>query len=94
MTHLAGVDAYRAALAESLKALICPGDENEAFVVRAVAKFGHQLGLAGRAARDLIAELLRKDGSDCPFAGSLTDADLATLLNIKQKITSVEKLGG
>ena len=88
-----GVAAYRDALAESLKALFCSGDENAIFVVRAVAKFG-PLRQAGPAARGLIAELLSKDSSDCPVAASLTDADRATLLSIKQEITSVEEPGG
>jgi len=33
--------------------------------------------------------LMSKNGSDCPVAASLTDADRATLLSIKQEITSV-----
>jgi uncharacterized protein YjbI with pentapeptide repeats len=89
------VKSYREALAESLQALFCPGDENEAFVVRAVAKKFNQLQKAGPAARDLIAELLNKNSSDCSVAASLTDADRATLLRIQQDIENMalEELG-
>jgi hypothetical protein len=85
MMQVVLVQPYHNALAESLRALFCPGDENEALVVRTVAKFG-QLQNAGNAAGALIAELLNKDSRDCPVAKSLTDADRATLLNIKQEI--------
>jgi hypothetical protein len=87
MTNAVSFKAYRAALAESLQALFCSGDENEAFVVRVVFKSG-QLQSAGNAANDLIEKLLKKDTSDCPVAASLTDADRATLLSIKQEISS------
>ncbi|PZA13287.1 hypothetical protein DNX69_02605 [Rhodopseudomonas palustris] len=89
MKNSVGVQAYRAALAESLRALFCPGDENEVLVIRAIAKFG-QLQRAGPAARALIAELLNKNSADCPVAASLTDADRSTLLSIKQEIESAE----
>jgi uncharacterized protein YjbI with pentapeptide repeats len=89
MAHV-GVEAYRAALAESLQALFCSGDENEAFVVRTVSKSG-RLQRAGPAANALIAKLLSKNSSDCPVAASLTDADRATLLIIKQDITPLEE---
>jgi uncharacterized protein YjbI with pentapeptide repeats len=92
-TDTVGVKAYRDALAESLKALFCSGNENAIFVVHAVAKFG-PLRQAGPAALGLIAELLSKDSSDCPVAVSLTDADRAMLQSIKQEITSIEKPGG
>jgi hypothetical protein len=59
-------------------------------VVRTVAKFG-QLRRAGPAAGDLITELLNKNSYDCPVAASLTDADRATLLRIKQQIKSDEE---
>jgi hypothetical protein len=79
-----------------LKALFCSGDENAIFLMRAgarmkeddVASIG-RLREAGAAALGLIAELLSGDSSGCPLAESLTDADRATLLRIKQKITSV-----
>lgn len=90
VTHMVGVRSNRAALAESLSALFCPGDENEALVVRAVAKFG-QLQNAGPAARDLISELLNKNSSVCPVAASLTDADRTTLLSIRQEIKLLEE---
>jgi len=92
VTNMVGVQPYRIALAESLRALFCPGDENEALVVRTVAKFG-QLQQAGTDARPLIAELLNKNSSDCPVAASLTDADRTTLLSIRQEIKSAEELG-
>jgi hypothetical protein len=92
---VAAVD-YPSALAKSLKALFCSGDENAIFLVRAgaglkvddLASIG-RLRQAGAAALGLIAELLSKDSSSCPLAESLTDADRATLLRIKQEITSV-----
>jgi hypothetical protein len=87
-----GVKPYRAALAESLQAFFCPGDKNEALVVRTVAKFG-QLQQAGPAASNLITKLLNKNSSDCPVAASLTDADRATLLSIQQEIKSLEEPG-
>ena len=90
MTDIGSTKTYRDALAESLRALFCPGDKNEALVVRTVAKFG-QLQHAGPAARDLIAELLTKNSSDCPVAASLTDADRTTLLSIRQEIKSLEE---
>ena len=89
-TAKVGVEAYRAALAESLKALLCSGDESAIFVVRDVAKFG----LLRQAGPDLISGLLSKNSSDCPVAASLTDADRAALLSIKQEITSIGKPGG
>jgi uncharacterized protein YjbI with pentapeptide repeats len=92
MNKARGVRAYRAALAESLTALFCPGDENEAWVVRAVVspKFG-QLQQAGSDARGLIAKLLNKNSSDCPVAASLTGEDRETLFGIKQEIESAEE---
>jgi hypothetical protein len=91
-TNIVDVRPYRTALAKSLRALFCPGDKNEALVVRAVAQFG-QLQQAGPDASDLIAELLNKNSSDCPVAASLTDADRATLLSIQQDINSLQELG-
>jgi hypothetical protein len=98
-TATAGDDGYRDALAKSLKALICSGDENAIFVVRALFVDHAQgrlvwLTQVGPAALDLIAKLLSKDSSDCPVAASLTDADRAALQRIKQGITSVENPGG
>jgi uncharacterized protein YjbI with pentapeptide repeats len=92
VTNMVGVRPYRAALAESLSALFCPGDENEALVVRTVAKF-RRLQQAGPAARDLITKLLNKNSGDCPVSASLTDADRATLLRIQQEITPLEEPG-
>jgi uncharacterized protein YjbI with pentapeptide repeats len=91
MDNLAKVQPYQAALAESLRALFCPGDKNEALVVRNVAQFG-QLQHAGPPARALIKKLLNKKSSDCPVAASLTDADRATLLSIQQYINSLQEL--
>ena len=89
MGKVAGDQPYRNALAESLMALFCPGDEYEALVVRNVAsdKFD-QLHKAGPAAGALIAELLNKNSRNCPVAASLTDADRAKLLQIQQAISA------
>jgi hypothetical protein len=92
IADIGSVKAYRDALGASLKALFCPGDENEPLVVHTVAKFG-QLRDAGPAARGLIAELLNKTSSDCPDAASLTDADRTTLLSLKQEIKPLEETG-
>ena len=92
MDNVAKVQPYQAALAESLRALFCPGDKNEALVVRNVAQFGH-FQQAGLAARALITELLKKKSSDCPVVASLTDSDRATLLSIQQDINSLQELG-
>ena len=92
---VAAVD-YPGALVKSLKALFCSGDENAIFLVRPGAGLKVEdlaiigrLRQAGAGAPGLIAELLSKDSSSCPLAASLTDADRATLLRIKQEITSV-----
>lgn len=91
VTNMVGVKPYRTALAESLSALFCPGDENEALVIHTVAnpEFG-QLRKAGPAARNLISELLNKNSSGCPVAASLTNADRTMLLSIRQQIESEE----
>jgi pentapeptide repeat protein len=92
---VAAVD-YPGALVKSLKALFCSGDENAIFLVRPGAGLKVEdlavvgrLRQAGAGAPGLIAELLSKDSSSCPLAASLTDADRATLLRIKQEITPV-----
>jgi uncharacterized protein YjbI with pentapeptide repeats len=94
MGSMVDVKPYRAALAESLRALFCQGDEYEALVVRNVAdlKFD-QLHKAGPDALGLIADLLNKNSSDCPVAASLTEADRAKLIGIQQDIKSLPKLG-
>ena len=101
MANPPSVKVYHTALAKSLRSFLCSGDVNEALVLRTVAdpKSG-QLQKAGAAARDLIDDLLRKDNSaahglmaeflgkdsnGCPVAASLTDADRAPLLKIKQE---------
>jgi uncharacterized protein YjbI with pentapeptide repeats len=92
MDSLAKVQPYQKALAESLKALFCPGDKSEALVVRNVAQF-RLLQQAGPAASALITELLKEKSSDCPVVASLTDSDRATLLSIQQDINSLQELG-
>jgi uncharacterized protein YjbI with pentapeptide repeats len=81
----ANVDAkaYALALAKVLKELVCSGGDAAIHVVRGPG-FQNRLHAAGDAASDLIGDLASKDSKDCPVAASLTDADRAKLLSIKQ----------
>ena len=84
-------DAYTKALAMTLKDLVCSGGDDAIFVLRGS---GFQSGLedrVGRAASDLIDDLMNKDSKDCPVAAALTDADRAGLLRIKQRVAKPTK---
>jgi len=83
-------EAYAEALAKALKELVCSGDD-AIYVVRG-AGFQERLKAAGAAASSLIDDLTNKDSKDCPVSASLTDADKAKLLRIKQNAT--KKPGG
>jgi hypothetical protein len=83
-------DAYRAALAKTLKGLVCTGGDGTIYVVRGISRpsspIQGRLEVAGPATKNLIDDLMNKESKDCPVAAALTDADRATLLHIKQEI--------
>jgi uncharacterized protein YjbI with pentapeptide repeats len=74
--------AYFAALATALKTLVCSGGDDAAYVLRGLQSNG-QLAAAGPEAPALIDFIMSKD---CPVSASLTDADKANLLRIKQHV--------
>jgi hypothetical protein len=78
-------EAYAKALAKVLNNLVCSGDEEAIHVVRGLG-FQSRLSAAGVASIDLIDDLVNKDSKDCPASTSLTDAERAKLLQIKQGI--------
>ena len=80
-------DVFRLALADSLRKLVCPGDENTPHVVRGPGFLG-RLGAAGAEAKPLIADLRDKSGTACPVAAQLTDADRAKLAEIDARVTA------
>ncbi len=84
---------YAVALAKALKDLVCSGDKDAIHVLRG-GGFQAGLGAAGPAASDLIDDLTNKDSKDCPVSASLTDADRAKLLRIKQAIEAAKKPRG
>ena len=86
MLEAARVDdgAYAAALAKTLKDLVCSGSENNVYIVRGYG-FRHRLQAAGAAASGLIDDLVNKDSKDCPVSAALTDADKAKLLRLKNE---------
>ena len=75
--------AYAEALAKVLTKLVCSGGGNAIYVLRG-AGFHDRLKAAGAAGSGLIDDLTSKDSKDCPVAASLTDADRAELLHMKQ----------
>jgi uncharacterized protein YjbI with pentapeptide repeats len=81
---------YAITLAEVLRELVCSGRAT-VYVVRGVG-FQDRLRAAGAAGIDLIDDLTNRESKDCPVSASLTDADRANLLRIKQDAT--EKPGG
>ncbi len=83
--------AYADALAKVLKSLVCSGGGDATDVVRSLG-FQNRLRAAGAAASDLIRDLTNKDSKTCPVSASLTDADKAGLLRVKQDAT--KKPGG
>ncbi len=84
---------YAKALASQLESLVCSGDEQALYVVRG-GGFQARLSDAGAAASDLIDKLANKDSKDCPVSVSLTDADRARLLQIKQANEAAKKPRG
>jgi hypothetical protein len=82
--------AYGAALAKTLKDLLCPGGADAIYVVRGTG-FQARLRHAGAAAKGLIDDLMTKDNRDCPVAALLADADRANLLRVKQDIGKAGK---
>jgi uncharacterized protein YjbI with pentapeptide repeats len=80
---------YAEALAKTLKALVCSGGGNVIYVVRGLG-FQARLSAAGAGGAALINDITSKDSKDCPVSASLTDADRANLLRVKQ---AIEKAG-
>ncbi len=72
--------AYAKALAAALKTLVCSGDDGAVYVVWG-GGFESRLESGGPEAPALVDFIMSKD---CPVSGSLTDADKAKLLRIKQ----------
>jgi hypothetical protein len=88
-----GDAAYASALASELKALVCSGDD-AVYVLRGLVKNG-RLTAAGLEAPKLIDDIINVGkGNDCPVSSSLTDADKAALLGIKQEQEAAKKPGG
>ncbi len=83
---------YALALTRVLKELVCSGGNDTIHVLRGFG-FQAQLYYAGTPAFDLIDDLTNKDSKDCPVAASLTGADRANLLQIKQAIEAAKKPG-
>ena len=79
---------YADALAKALKGLVCSGDKDAIYVLRG-AGFQARLVAADTAAPGLIDDLTSKN---CSVAASLTGADRANLLRIKQE--AIKKPGG
>ena len=81
---------YAEALAKTLKGLVCSGGDD---AIQVVFVFGFQsrLEAAGAAASDLMDDLMNKYSKDCPVAASLTDADRATLLQVKRDAEKADK---
>jgi hypothetical protein len=84
-----GDEAYAEALVKTLKELVCSGGDDAIYVVRGRG-FQTRLGDAGAEASGLIDDLVNKDSKDCPVSATLTDADRAKLLQMKQR---TEKAG-
>jgi hypothetical protein len=79
------------ALAAELKTLVCSRDDNAGFVLRGLSRKPEEFSLgvsrlaaAGPEAPALVDFIMSKD---CPVSASLTDADKAKLLSIKQDAT-------
>jgi hypothetical protein len=68
------------ASARELKALVCSGDADAAYVVRGLLKNdGIIFGKTGAQAPGLVEAILKPD---CPVSAALTEADKATLSEI------------
>ena len=81
---------YAEALAKTLKGLVCSGGDDAIYVVRGYG-FQSRLKAAGAAASGLMDDLMNKDSKACPVAASLTDADRATLLQVKRDTEKADK---
>jgi hypothetical protein len=74
--------AYKKALATELRGLVCASDVNAIYILRGTRIFATEpLVNTGREAPALVDFIMSKD---CPLSASLTDADRAKLLEIKQ----------
>jgi uncharacterized protein YjbI with pentapeptide repeats len=80
--------AYAKALATELRMLVCSGGNDAAYVLRGLAS-NHRLAATGSEAPTLVEAIMSKD---CPVSASLTEADKARLLTIKQD--ALKKPGG
>jgi uncharacterized protein YjbI with pentapeptide repeats len=82
--------AYAKALALALKMLVCSGGDDVTYILRGLLRGldGSRLAHAGPEAPALIDFIMSQD---CPVSASLTDADKANLLRIKQD--AIEKAG-
>jgi uncharacterized protein YjbI with pentapeptide repeats len=91
--------AYAKALAATLKTLICSDRDDAVYALRGLLAFrglslalfpflGNRLAEAGPEAPALVDFIMSKD---CPVSASLTDADKANLLRIKQE--AIKKQG-
>jgi hypothetical protein len=78
-------------LALVLKMLVCSGDENAGYVLRGLSSMVptvNRILAIGSEAPALIDFIMSKD---CPISTSLTDADKAKLLRIKQEAINVRQ---
>jgi hypothetical protein len=85
--------AYVRALALALKTVVCSGDDGALEALRGMMRnrslggassFPSRLSLAGPEAAELVDFIMSKD---CLVSASLTDADKANLLAIKERAT-------
>jgi len=74
-----------------LKALVRSGGDDAADILRGLLWNG-RLEAAGPEAPGLASVIMSKDNKECPVSASLTEADKATLLSIKQN--AIKKPGG
>jgi hypothetical protein len=79
--------AYATTLAAELRSIVCSLGDNATYVLRGLMR--ERLGVTGPEAPALVDFILSKD---CPVSASLTDADKANLLRIKQD--AIKKPGG
>lgn len=84
---------YEEALAQSLQTTVCSGGDwgisfvwsgNDAIYVLRGLISNARLHVGRPEPQSLIDTLLNKESQDCPVSASLTDADRAELLQIKQ----------
>jgi hypothetical protein len=76
--------AYAKALAAELKTLVCSGGDDAVYAIRGIdSSWNNRIADAGPEAPALIDFIMSKD---CPVSASLTEADRAMLLRIKQDV--------